>query len=562
METRGLREGQDGASIGPLYIIYFAATHENFRLAEFQAAADYLDISYAFVPVPVNRMPRLQGDEIVSTWRDAMDMTMDTEEAERGINVQRPFMLIHLASDDIAKRLCERVTSIKSIWQQWASATTFEYIQLSLQGDPLKERLGPYFQQDVSWRAHILSHQRHLNNEDQIDRINRFEKILPLLGPIKMKGADLEWGYLEEWTTPSIVPEEEEANLDMCQFRNEVRQGKLGNHRQKQRLLSMHVGRKVSDGVARDLIVKMDVKQRKYIGNTTMEAQMSLIQALMAKAGPGKIVYDPFAGTCSILLAAAALGADVFASDIDGRMMRGKGDRIAVLESAKQYGVEDRFLGFVCSDISQHPWRGSALFDAIVADPPYGVRAGAKQLGRRDVEKQRTEPFLLPNGIYSHEQPDYIPPTKPYALDHLLLDLMNFSAKVLAPKGRLVFWMPTMIESSSNKSHELQLELTRDFRLVAHSLQDFGVWGRRLITLEKVDSADRSSEVSAPAVLPSPPMKHLQSTTSERMRATDDPNEFRNKVSYSRRPLCSSDSLTAWTSSSTLPAIGTDTAHH
>jgi tRNA (guanine10-N2)-methyltransferase len=532
MATRGLREGQDAASIGPLYIVYFTGTHENFRLSEFQAGADYLDTAYAFVPVPVNRMPRLEGQQ--AGWRDAMDLTMDSEDAKRGINVQRPFMLVHLPSDNVARRLCERVTSIRSIWQQWASGVRFEEVVAALQTDRGQAFWRPYCSEKISWRAHILSFQRHLSQQDQLARVNRFDGILDLDGPIKMKGADMEWAYMEEWTAPHVIPAEEEGRLDLSQYQDEVREGEKGHRRQTQRLLSMHVGRKVSDGIAKDVVVRMDVKQRKYIGNTTMEAQMSLIQATMALSGPGKVVYDPFAGTCSILLAAAALRASVFASDIDGRMLRGKGKGVAVLESAKQYGVQDKFLGFCIADVSQHPWRrGTGLFDAIVADPPYGVRAGAKQLGRRDVEKQRREPFVLPDGTFSHEASTYIPPTKPYALDQLLLDLMNFSAKLLVPKGRLVFWMPTMIESAS-QTQELQLELTRDFRLIAHSLQDFGIWGRRLITLEKVQVDDHSSEAQGHGVLPSPPERHLQSTSAERLRATDDPNEFRNKVSEGR----------------------------
>jgi len=39
---------------------------------------------------------------------------------------------------------------------------------------------------------------------------------------------------------------------------------------------------------------------------------------------PGKIIYDPFAGTGSLLYAVAHWGAYVFGSDIDGRQMRGK----------------------------------------------------------------------------------------------------------------------------------------------------------------------------------------------------------------------------------------------
>jgi tRNA (guanine10-N2)-methyltransferase len=47
---------------------------------------------------------------------------------------------------------------------------------------------------------------------------------------------------------------------------------------------------------------------------------------LTLQPAPGKIIYDPFAGTGSLLYAVAHWGAYVFGSDIDGRQMRGKSE--------------------------------------------------------------------------------------------------------------------------------------------------------------------------------------------------------------------------------------------
>jgi tRNA (guanine10-N2)-methyltransferase len=38
---------------------------------------------------------------------------------------------------------------------------------------------------------------------------------------------------------------------------------------------------------------------------------------------PGSLVFDPFAGSGSILVAAAVFGATCFGADIDGRVLRG-----------------------------------------------------------------------------------------------------------------------------------------------------------------------------------------------------------------------------------------------
>jgi tRNA (guanine10-N2)-methyltransferase len=130
------------------------------------------------------------------------------------------------------------------------------------------------------------------------------------------------------------------------------------------------------------MIDKFDLKKRKYIGTTSMEAEVSLIMANQAHAGPGKLVYDPFAGTGSMLLTCSAFGSLSFGSDIDGRQIRGKGSSIR--DNAKQYGVSNRLVDVASFDMNQHPFRRGELFDAIVTDPPYGVRAGAKRLGRKE----------------------------------------------------------------------------------------------------------------------------------------------------------------------------------
>lgn len=565
MQSRRLTEGASAASIGPCYIIQFADTHVNFRLADFRAGADYLDAAYAFVSVPYQGIPwRAECSSNGNTWQDATEVSMHSEEAIVGLNVNRPFMLVHLANDDVAHQLSARVSSIKAIYQQWASGPSDEEVRRALQRKDVQDLWAASTNENTSWRATIVSHQRSVSMEDQVGKIHSLKDVIDFKGPIKLREADIEWAYLQEWTPLSLIPEEVEAQLELQAIKKEVVRGvEKGGRPQRQRLVSVHVGRKVADGKARELVSTMDVKKRRYIGNTTMESQMSLVTANMALAGPGKLVYDPFAGTCSLLLAAAALGAHVIASDIDGRPMRGRaknGEEIGVIRSAKQYGIEHNIIDCLCGDISQHPWRSGGLFDAIVADPPYGVRAGAKQLGKREMHKMREEPFTLPNGEYSHQQSDYIPPTRPYALNDLLQDLMNISARLLAPKGRLVFWMPTMIESDddeygSETMQQLQLDITNDFTLIARSLQDYGSWGRWLITLEKISTADQEYDTSSFAVLPPPPTRHLQNAGKTRVRATDDPSEFRNRVSgfhlSSNAPflifglLCSSSSMLA-----------------
>ena len=75
-------------------------------------------------------------------------------------------------------------------------------------------------------------------------------------------------------------------------------------------------GRLVGEG-QRDRIRKLDIKKRKFIGNTTMDPQLALLMANIGKVREGSTVLDPFVGTGSLLLAAAEFGGFVLGSDID-----------------------------------------------------------------------------------------------------------------------------------------------------------------------------------------------------------------------------------------------------
>lgn len=92
-------------------------------------------------------------------------------------------------------------------------------------------------------------------------------------------------------------------------------------------------------------------------------------------------------------------------SDIDGRSIRGEGKK-TLRGNFEQYGLLSGLAGTFSADLLNSPIRraplgeggdgiGGRLFDAIICDPPYGVREGLFVLGIRDVEKS---PWLLTKG--------------------------------------------------------------------------------------------------------------------------------------------------------------------
>lgn len=79
--------------------------------------------------------------------------------------------------------------------------------------------------------------------------------------------------------------------------------------------------------------------------------------------------------------------------------------------------------------------------------------------------------------LLSDDQP-YFPPTKPYELSHLAVDLVLLARHLLKPGGRLVFFLPTVTDEYDEL--DVQTMLCEGMEVIANSLQDFGSWGRRV----------------------------------------------------------------------------------
>jgi tRNA (guanine10-N2)-methyltransferase len=145
---------------------------------------------------------------------------------------------------------------------------------------------------------------------------------------------------------------------------------------------AIYLGRLISRG-ARSTVDKYSLKKRKYINTTSMDAELALITANLALAAPGKLCYDPFVGTASFPIACAHFGATAFGSDMDGRTIRGTKQR-DVLVNFEQYGLRSSWMDGFIADLTNTPLRLERCLDAILCDPPYGIREGLKVLGRKD----------------------------------------------------------------------------------------------------------------------------------------------------------------------------------
>lgn len=306
-----------------------------------------------------------------------------------------------------------------------------------------------FMHKSISFKFDVFSYQGGRTKENNVKMIETFA-FMGLPGPIRMKNPNQVFAILEHY---NVVGQKSEPEPSQMWF-----------------------GRQVCE-TYRHYADRLDLKKRKYIGTTSFDAELALVSCNIAHITTGKIMYDPFAGTGSFLIAGSFLGALTVGSDIDVRMLKGKSSQCNIDANFKQYGLTNKYLDVLTMDFTHNSFRNDFKFDAIVCDPPYGVREGLKVLGSKDEERFAGKEHVLIDGIPAHLRKDYIPSKKPYEFNALLDDLLEFSAAHLCPGGRLCFWMPTA--NAEFKEHHVPLH--PDLELTSCNLQDFNKWSRRLL---------------------------------------------------------------------------------
>lgn len=266
---------------------------------------------------------------------------------------RQPYWLVELPDDAAAKRLAARSISLRCVVELWSHgycADTFHSATRAFL-EKNANHVADLCALRNSFRITVDTFNRRLTQQEKIDRIETLD-YLPVLGPVDLRTPDVHWYYIEYYGRDTLrVPEQPLAHL---------------------------FGRWLADG-QRAMLKEISLKTRKFIGNTSMDAQLSVLMANQARVRSGDVVLDPFVGSGSLLVPAAKFGAYVMGSDIDYLMLhaRTRSTRIqqkvrAADESIRanllQYGCAGRYVDLVVSDFSKPMWRDRMLFDSIITD--------------------------------------------------------------------------------------------------------------------------------------------------------------------------------------------------
>ncbi|XP_066598461.1 tRNA (guanine(10)-N2)-methyltransferase homolog isoform X2 [Prorops nasuta] len=327
------------------------------------------------------------------------------------INAQKdyPYWLVTATSEDAIKKVANRAVSLRFCLELWASSEKLQDLHNGLRLYPL-EKIRKHITKDKSFKVSIETFCKHFSQAEKIKKIESFS-YLPLEGPVKLKNPDTTLCYIEFYgLKPNNIPDEPYMYF---------------------------FGRLVANG-QRELIQKLSLKNRNFIGNTSMDAQLSIIMANQANVKSSDLVLDPFVGSGSLLVAAAYFGGYTLGTDIDFLMLHGRtrptritqkvrGKDDSIIANMNQYELTSYHLDVLVSDFSRPMWHSNFRVDAIITDPPYGIRESTERIGT-------TKKNLI---VDAKQMSVHIPSKINYELPQIFKDLLIFSARHLKLNGRL-----------------------------------------------------------------------------------------------------------------------------
>ncbi|KAL8586578.1 hypothetical protein ACOMHN_053931 [Nucella lapillus] len=368
-----------------------------------------------------------------------------------------PFLEVRVQSEEEGRKLMQRSTLGRSLYELLAEGRTLSELCDNLKKLPDSSKAVP---SSSSFRLQVDCFNKKISQPAKVQRIESLLKCCPKFkGSINLKCPEHSFHLLEYYGHEGTKPPDQP--------------------------LWLYFGRWVADG-QRDKITQFHLQKRRFIGNTSMDAALSLIMANMGRVDRNHVVLDPFVGTGSLLVACAHHGAYVMGTEIDYMLIHAKARPSrhnqkrrekdeSIRANLRQYGLESRYLDVVVADASRHDlWRPLPLFDAIITDPPYGIREASLKIGAESPEEA-----FVPEECKDNHHPQSVR----YHLSDIFSDLVNFAARFLTMNGRLVYWLPVFRPQYS----EGNIACHPCMKLVSNCEQPLNTTiSRRLITMEKV----------------------------------------------------------------------------
>ena len=343
-------------------LIEFAHVHLDFQRPELESV---LSLHNIVIGRDCMEVPLPKQIKDVLAHRPFLILSFDYEYAKKKFNLEDEGEVL---SNDISRystiqkdrptiaSVLSRCTLIRSAIELWGSGTCFDscadHVRALSQGIIGKELLAKCKKPNKSWKITIHTLGTKFNREEQNEMRMNFA-FIDLPGKVQMTNPDNEFLLIRE------------IELDPNSHKRDNSQPPL----------AVYYGRIL--GGLRDWrgggrLEQYSLKKRKYLGPTSMDAELSLIMTNFGLVQKGSFCFEPFVGTGSILMTCGLRGGYCAGTDIDIRVLRGRSDEENILTNFKQYNLERPDL--VRSDNAlyhRHYLTNRPMYDAIITDPPY-----------------------------------------------------------------------------------------------------------------------------------------------------------------------------------------------
>ena len=309
-----------------------------------------------------------------------------------------PSIIQRLSDDLTAPKWAEvsaRCIGCKDVFQVLGEGDTLEDCIQDV-GRLSDEQILSLIQGPWSMQVKMLGRSDRLHPTERRDRVESFRDVLGVLvkRKVELNNPDHELVLLEDCRNL-----ESDINAGQPQPPHHV-------------YLLLKISPSTSPTV-RELAELSDVKKRAFIGTTTLPADRALLMSNLGLVGTGMTVLDPFCGSGGLLLSSALMGARVVGSDVDAELLsfsnapirfpnsplrpnRGV-EFVSYGDSFTELGLEQPTLvpGLdiqsvdVVSQVLQanHGQR----YDAIVTDPPYGIRESNSKMSDEKITERLCE---------------------------------------------------------------------------------------------------------------------------------------------------------------------------
>ncbi|KAF8822648.1 hypothetical protein IE077_000498 [Cardiosporidium cionae] len=309
------------------------------------------------------------------------------------------FVYCNIPSVDVARKIQQRSLLIRGFLEVWAEGRNYEDIRKKLFEDGL-ECFKSHINKDLTWAFKIVACSKALSQEYMAEKMAFFSCLFCGDERVSLDHPDTTLVIIEDW----IHHGNGEPTLKKIYFTRAVSQ----REKKKQWWL------------------KFMLTKRPVLGPTTLDTELAFLMCNQALVKRGALVMDPFVGTGSIIIAATHLGGLCFGADIDIRVLKGWGISYVNPSLETAPNVKQR-----CKEACEkwRPW-----LDAIIADPPYGIRAAARKGGQSKKFNcvKRGDNYIFPTTWYDSRQ--------------TIVDLLQLASSLLVDGGRLVFLL--LVEAS------------------------------------------------------------------------------------------------------------------